>query len=242
MAKEYKVGEKYYLPVEVIGIKNGDYMFPVEFKFYDGDECYTESMCNKPDILLTAEEVYASRKMADEIDHIEDMLDYGRQKYDEIAELKAKVAKLEAENAEWKHNEQAYHEATEKLKAELDQRNDDFLAIKKDRDDLDDINDELRAEVASLTAERDDLKSQVGKYTADIQDLTAEIHFLKAQKEAKKPVHVFTNDGTEVEFRRYTDVTYRTDYNILVIKDGEEIVAGFIRGDRPGNLAYWWTE
>ena len=59
MAKEYKVGEKYYLPVEVIGIKS-DCLFPVEFKFYDGDECYTESMCDKPDILLTAEEIISN--------------------------------------------------------------------------------------------------------------------------------------------------------------------------------------
>ncbi len=101
MAKEYKVGERYYLPVAISSIDPG-YQYPIELVFVDcggRDTTDTVLISDEPDLLLTAEEIYASRKMADEIDHIEDMLDYGRQKYDEIAELKAKVAKLEAENA-----------------------------------------------------------------------------------------------------------------------------------------------
>jgi hypothetical protein len=50
------------------------------------------------------------------------------------------------------------------------------------------------------------------------------------------------NDGTEIEFNRYTAYDYRTDVDMFVVKDGEKYIAGFMRGDKPGNFAYWWTE
>jgi chromosome segregation ATPase len=79
------------------------------------------------------------------------------------------------------------------LKAELDQRNKDFDAMKKDRDNLladskrttewymeanrtaseaAEANDELKTKIA-------DLRNRVGEQLAQIQDLNAEVHFHK---------------------------------------------------------------
>ena len=205
-----------------------------------------------------------------------------------------------------------------KLKADLDQRNKDFDAMKKDRDNIladskrttewyseanrtaseaAEANDDLKAKIA-------DLRNRVGEQLAQIQDLNAEVHFHKEfgegldkqqkelqarydeldsvnkeqaekirkldkaladlkqrndklqdentnltflledapEKETTKTLHVVLNDGTEIEFRRYTAYDYRTDINMFVVKDGERYIAGFLRGDKPMNLAYWWTE
>lgn len=284
MAKEYKVGEKYYLPVTVERIVEGE--FGVTLSYADGDEGDTALIWNAPDLLLTAEDIIAKSGLV------------GKSTYDEYTEkAERRIRELEAECEKWKATAQICEDnakVADMAANELRAENDKLREVVADR--TKDVQ-HLTAENIKMEAERDDLKSQVGSNLADIQNLTSDVHFLKEkcnkqkaeydelkgrydeldsvnheqaekirdldktvaklkdentnlsflleaqpEEEAKKPVHVFTNDGTEVEFRRYTSVQYRTDYNILVIKDGEEIVAGFIRGDRPGNLAFWWTE
>lgn len=189
MAKEYKEGDRYYLPVCVNEIDSG-YLYSVRIAFNNGDGNNEghNAIKNEPDLLLTAEEITEKR--------------LGRafsECYPTFEELKAKVAKLEAEN--------------DKLKAE-----------------------------------RDNLRSQVGKNLAEIQDLNAEVHFLNAEKEkeakAEKTVHVVLNDGTGYNFLKCTKASFDNyaDFSVLKIYRGEEYVAGFLRGDKPGNLAYWWTE
>ena len=223
-------------------------------------------------------------------------------------------------------------EENDKLKTDLEQRNKDFWAMKKDRDNIladnkrttayymeanrtaseaAEANDELKTKIA-------DLRNRVGEQLAQIQDLNAEVHFhkefgegldkqqkelqarydeldsvnkeqaekirkldaerdtwernakawkmtadgmskraeeLQAENEKlnnrnkyleseknRKPVHVVTNDGTDIAFNRNAEIMYRTDVDMFVVNDGDKTVAGFLRGDKPGNLAYFWTE
>lgn len=95
MAIDYKIGDKLYLPVTVINGASQLYPIKVEF-FCDIDTVDNAAIANKPGLLLTEEEIYANRRTADTIEHLTDMMDYGRQKYDEIAELKTRNAELEA--------------------------------------------------------------------------------------------------------------------------------------------------
>lgn len=60
MAKEYKIGEKYYLPVTVKSILDGGYKYPVGIEFVDSDGYDTTeetAVGNEPDLLLTADEI-----------------------------------------------------------------------------------------------------------------------------------------------------------------------------------------
>lgn len=95
MAIDYKIGDKLYLPVTVINGASQLYPIKVEF-FCDIDTVDNAAIANKPGLLLTEEEIYANRRTADTIEHLTDMMDYGRQKYDEIEELKSRNAELEA--------------------------------------------------------------------------------------------------------------------------------------------------
>ena len=60
MAKEYKVGEKYYLPVTVKESIGTNYKYPIALEFVDC-EGYdtTDTICiaGEPDLLLTADEI-----------------------------------------------------------------------------------------------------------------------------------------------------------------------------------------
>ena len=59
MAKEYKVGEKYYLPVTIKSICPG-YKYPIELGFIDSNLCDTDdttSIADEPDVLLTSDEI-----------------------------------------------------------------------------------------------------------------------------------------------------------------------------------------
>ena len=60
MAKEYKVGERYYLPVTVQSILDGGYKYPVGIEFVDSDGYDTTeetAIGNEPNLLLTAGEI-----------------------------------------------------------------------------------------------------------------------------------------------------------------------------------------
>ena len=405
MAKEYKVGEKYYLPVTINNIYAG-HNYPICIEFVDSngrDTSDTICIADDPDLLLTAEDI---------------ALVINTERDEALAELKSRNAELEAllkevmatrdeaikQNNEliadrnnWKEAAQRYHdnakvadaaadelrkenkelkskvaenadtisrlsankvslteevgklretvadrtidvqhltEENAKLKTDLDQRNKDFWAMKKDRDELDSIGGKLRAENENLKAELDqrnkdfdamkkdrdtllaenkrttayymeanrtaseaaeandelkakiaDLRNSVGEQLAQIQDLNAEVHFhkefgeglakqqeelqarydeldsvnkeqaekirkldkrnkyLESEKNRKPIVHVLTNDGHVYAFTSSgkVSVKYHTEHNILMIEDGEKAIAGFVRGDKPGNLSAWWT-
>jgi len=205
MAKEYKVGERYYLPVTVERIVEGE--FGVTLSYTDGDEGDTALIWNAPDLLLTATEI--AENIA------------GRR----CAECSPMYEELKSRNAE--------------LEALLKE-------VMATRDEAIRQNDELIAENEKLKAGADKLKDTLVDRTKDVQHLTEENDKLKAEhdkeKETTKTLHVVLNDGTEIEFRRYTAYDYRTDIKMFVVKDGERFIAGFNRGDKSFNFAYWWTE
>lgn len=66
----------------------------------------------------------------------------------------------------------------------------------------------------------------------------------KPIEEPTKTVHAVLNDGTGYNFFKCTKASFDNyaDFSVLKIYRDEEYVAGFLRGDKPGNLAYWWTE
>lgn len=88
MAKEFKVGDKCYLPVEITDTNFGR-DFPVQFRYFDGEDHYTESVAYKEGVLLTAEDVVSKYKTkADAMEVVSDSL----QKENE--ELRAKLAEF----------------------------------------------------------------------------------------------------------------------------------------------------
>ena len=283
MAKEYKVGERYYLPVTISSIAPG-YQYPIELLFVDCDGRDTTDavrIADEPELLLTAEDI-ATVINTERDDALEELKSRNaeleallkevmatrdeaiRQNNELIAEnkkLKDGADKLKDTLVDRTKDVQHLTEENAKLKTDLDQRNKDFDAMKKDRDTLLEENANLKAwyeeanKTASEAAEANDelkakiadLRNRVGEQLAQIQDLNAEVHFLKEKsgkqtEEANKPVHVVTNDGTDIAFNRNAEIMYRTDVDMFVVNDGDKTVAGFLRGDKPGNLAYFWTE
>jgi hypothetical protein len=103
------------------------------------------------------------------------------------------------------------------------------------------VNKEQAEKIRKLDKALSDLKERNDK----LRDENTNLTFLledAPEKETTKPLHVVLNDGTEIEFRRYTAYDYRTDIKMFVVKDGERFIAGFNRGDKSFNFAYWWTE
>jgi len=194
MAKEYKVGEKYYLPVTVEKVTDGNYGVTIGFDDGAGED--TTLIGNDPDLLLTADEITEKR--------------LGRafsECYPTFEELKAKVA----ENAN---------------------------TISR-----------LSANKVALTEEVGRLRETIADRTIDVQHITEENDklkkrnkYLESEKNRKPIVHVLTNDGHVYAFTSSgkASVKYHTELNILMIEDGEKTIAGFSRGDKPGNLSAWW--
>lgn len=88
MAKEFKVGDKCYLPVEITDTNFGR-DFPVQFRYFDGEDHYTESVAYKEGVLLTAEDVVSKYKTkADAMEVVSDSLQ------EENEELRAKLAEF----------------------------------------------------------------------------------------------------------------------------------------------------
>ena len=88
MAKEYKAGERYYLPVTVKSILDGGYKYPVGIEFVDSEGYETTeetAIANEPDLLLTGYEVYECQVTALK---------------DEIATLKSENERLSKQNEE----------------------------------------------------------------------------------------------------------------------------------------------
>ena len=364
MAKEYNVGDRLYLPVWITNKESNLVMYKdnnelvtdakFSYVYSQGETRSGEVRYGETDLLLTAEEIYASRQTADKIEYLTDMLDYGRKKYDEIEELKSRNAELEALLKEV----MATRDEAIRQNDELRKENDN---LKSDCDDWKDTADDRITDVQTLTAERDnlkadlttqkkvneelkawyeeanktaseaaeandelkakiaDLRNRVGEQLAQIQDLNAEVHFhkefgegldkqqkelqarydeldsvnkeqaekirkldaerdtwernakawkmtadgmsnraeelraeneklnnrnkyLESEQKRKPIVHVLTNDGHVYAFTSSgkVSVKYNTELNILMIEDGEKTIAGFSRGDKPGNLSAWW--
>ena len=156
-------------------------------------------------------------------------------------ELKAKIAELRAENEKLKADlttqknlAQEWHDKAHSTAKGLEE-------LKGRYDELDSVNHEQAEKIRKLDKALTDLKQQNDK----LQDENTNLSFLleaQPEEESTKTLHVVLNDGTEIEFRRYTSYDYRTDINMFVVKDGEKYIAGFLRGDKPTNIAYWWTE
>jgi len=292
MAKEYKVGEKYYLPVKVFTTDARSSVNPIGIEYvYTGNgrkgAMYLDA---EPDILLTAEDI---------------AMVINTERDDALEELKASIRELEVECEKWKATAQNCENSAkaadnaadglrlenkklkakvaenadtisrlsankvalteevgrlretiadrtkdvqnltaenDKLGTERDQRNKDILAMKKDRDTL-------LAENKKLKDGADKLKDTLVDRTKDVQHLTEENDkltkrnkYLESEKNRKPIVHVLTNDGHVYAFTSSgkVHVKYCTEHNILMIEDGEKTIAGFSRGDKPGNLSAWW--
>jgi chromosome segregation ATPase len=151
-----------------------------------------------------------------------------------IADLRNRVgeqlAQIQDLNAEV-HFHKEFGEGLDKQQNELQAR----------YDELDSVNKEQAEKIRKLDKALADLKERNDKLQAENTNLTFLLEDAP-EKETTKTLHVVLNDGTEIEFRRYTAYDYRTDINMFVVKDGEKYIAGFLRGDKPMNLAYWWTE
>jgi chromosome segregation ATPase len=151
-----------------------------------------------------------------------------------IADLRNRVgeqlAQIQDLNAEV-HFHKEFGEGLDKQQNELQAR----------YDELDSVNKEQAEKIRKLDKALADLKERNDKLQAENTNLTFLLEDAP-EKETTKTLHVVLNDGTEIEFRRYTAYDYRTDINMFVVKDGEKYIAGFLRGDKPMNLAYWWIE
>ena len=102
MAKNYGVGEKYYLPVTVKEINPG-YQYPIDLEFTDCDSRDTTDeirITDDPDLLLTAEEIAADihfRKNREKEARFEELEKENQELKDENGKLTAKVDELETE-------------------------------------------------------------------------------------------------------------------------------------------------
>lgn len=156
-------------------------------------------------------------------------------------ELKAKIAELRAENEKLKADLTTQKNLAQELHDKAHSTAKGLEELKGRYDELDSVNHEQAEKIRKLDKALTDLKQQNDK----LQDENTNLSFLleaQPEEESTKTLHVVLNDGTEIEFRRYTSYDYRTDINMFVVKDGEKYIAGFLRGDKPTNIAYWWTE
>ena len=98
MAKEYVEGEKYYLPVLVSDAVDKDY--PVKLEYLDGGNNGYLTIRDKPDLLLTAEEIAANvhyRRNRERDNRLEELERENQELKNENGKLTAKVDDLEAD-------------------------------------------------------------------------------------------------------------------------------------------------
>ena len=155
MAKEYEVGEKYYLPVGVKEIDSG-YLYSVRIVFNNGDGNNEghNAIKNEPDLLMTAGEVARANglyiSLCDEV-------------VAENRELKAKVASLKEDNDRLT----AWYKEANKTASEAAEANDDLKAkIAKLRNRV----GEQSAQIQDLNAEIHFLKEERDKFAKTAKD------------------------------------------------------------------------
>lgn len=192
MAKEYKVGERYYLPVAVF-TTDARSIDPIGLKYVYTGNGNTGAMylSDYPDLLLTAEEI---------------ALVINTERDEALAELKSRNAELEAllkevmatrdeaikQNNEliadrnnWKEAAQRYHDnakVADKATEELRKENKDLKA--KAAENADTIS-RLSANKVALTEEVGKLRETVADRTIDVQHLTEENDKLKTDLEQR---------------------------------------------------------
>ena len=93
MAKEYKVGERYYLPVLVSDVVNTF----IRLAYLDGVNNDHLMVNDRPDILLTAYEISSKFRRAKEDERIAELEKKNLELENENGKLTAKVNNLEAE-------------------------------------------------------------------------------------------------------------------------------------------------
>ena len=158
MAKEYKVGDRYYLPVEITDT-DYDKEFPVQFDYFDGRDHCNESV--KDGVLLTAEEV------ADDIDLIARST---LERYSEKAQ--EKIKELEAENR--------------KLKQQLADANELLTDAQAQVKELTEADCMRLQEFKPIIKERDRLKAEVATRTDNVKNLVEENDRLKKLLNSKE--------------------------------------------------------
>ena len=196
MAKEYKRGEKYYLPVTISSIAPG-YQYPIELMFADCDERDTTDtvrIADEPELLLTAEDIAMVVNTENEDSlaelksrnaELEALLKEVMATRDEAIkqndELITENKKLKAENGAWQiaaqtcaDNAKVADKATEELRKE----NKDLKA--KAAENADTIS-RLSANKVALTEEVGRLRETIADRTIDVQHLTEENDKLKTE-------------------------------------------------------------
>lgn len=164
MAKEYKVGEGYFLPVKITST-DYDREFPVQFSYFDGRVHYTE--CVQDGTLLTAEEIVKASNLPAVL--IEEGLTA------RITELEAKNATLAAELEKEKANTNVWVNTAEErgrliigLKESLHEASEENSA-----------NDEALAQMnikkAELEAKLAESEATIAKQTNKLMELQARI-------------------------------------------------------------------
>lgn len=164
----YEVGSVYYLPVVVGGIGlNNNEEYPVEVQ-YKPSSSFMMAGCvaDDPGILLTAEEIAAV---------------INTERDEALEKLKAKVAKLEAENEEWQKTARCYSnnaysdlELTRKLREENNKLKAENEALTKECDDicekineLTDMYNSAKAEMAQMSSDYAKLEKKYNKAQED---------------------------------------------------------------------------
>lgn len=191
MAKNYKVWEKYYLPVGVNEIDNG-YLYPVRVVFNNGNGTNEghNAIKNMPDLLLTAEEVIKENYP----------LWDGVNQMDRITALEAANASLKESLHEASEENLANDEALAQMsvkKAELEAENE---KLKQQLADANELLSDAQAKVKELTEadcmrlqefkpiieERDRLKAEVATRTDNVKNLVEENDRLKKLLNSKE--------------------------------------------------------
>lgn len=116
MAKEYKVGERYYLPVTVKDGIGTSYNYPVVLEFVDCEgRDTTDTICiaNEPDLLLTADEIIDAKIGRTRFEEI-------KKRYDsDVAELGGEIKTLKYENERLSKQNEELGAKADDLEAEL---------------------------------------------------------------------------------------------------------------------------
>lgn len=117
MAKEYKIGEKYYLPVTVKDGIGTSYNYPVVLEFVDCEgRDTTDTICiaNEPDLLLTADEIIDEKIGRTRFEEI-------KKRYDsDVAELGGEIKTLKYENERLSKQNEELGAKVDELEAKLE--------------------------------------------------------------------------------------------------------------------------
>jgi chromosome segregation ATPase len=170
MAKEYKVGEGYFLPVKITST-DYDREFPVQFSYFDGQDHYTE--CVQDGALLTAEEIVKASNLPAVL--IEEGLTT------RITELEAKNATLTAELEEEKANTYGWTNTAEERSRLISGLRESLNKASEENDELITKNNELEDANRSLTKACSEWQTAAQAHFKTTEKLREESKRLKQQ-------------------------------------------------------------